>query len=147
MEPAASMRCTLGMRRLALVALLVALVAGPSADAKFRLTLNVSPAQPAAGDVVRAVLTADVRADEDVDMRLVAVAPGARLYTVLGAESRSLEPPGPSFAVPLVRRGGGGRWVGTLRFERRGTWRLVVPNWGAAGYAIPPPIVRTIVVR
>jgi len=39
------------------------------------------------------------------------------------------------------------RWRGVARLPRKGRWELVVPNWVAVGYAIPPPLVRVVVVR
>ena len=47
-----------------------------------------------------------------------------------------------SHRVPLVRMGD--RWAANVRFPRPGSWRLVVPNWGAPGYAIPPPVIRVV---
>ena len=69
-------------------------------------------------------------------LRLVAVPPRVGLYRALADEDR--------YAVRLRREGRG--WRATVRFERPGRWRLVVPNWGAPGYAIPPPVVRVVSV-
>jgi hypothetical protein len=33
------------------------------------------------------------------------------------------------------------------RFPSLGRWELMVPNWGAPGYAIPPPVIRALRVR
>jgi hypothetical protein len=70
-------------------------------------------------------------------MRLVAVPPGAGIYTALGDEAR--------YAVRLTLSGA--TWRGVVRLRRPGTWKLVVPNWGAVGYAIPPPVIRRVTVR
>jgi hypothetical protein len=124
--------------RLVLV-LCLALVAVPVADAKLRVTLRLSDPTPTAGQAVRATVRvpeqfADVR---QLELRLVAVPPGTGLYAALRAERRH--------RVALVRHGA--TWTGRVRFTRPGRWRLVVPNVGAPGYAIPPPVVQVVRVR
>jgi hypothetical protein len=50
------------------------------------------------------------------------------------------------FAIEL-HRVRADRWRGIVRLPAKGRWQLVVPNWSDVGYAIPPPLVRFIVVR
>ena len=37
-------------------------------------------------------------------------------------------------------------WRGVFRFKSKGTWRLIVPNWGAPGSASPIPLDRRVTV-
>ena len=67
-------------------------------------------------------------------MRLIAVPPGMGMYDAIKAEKR--------YGVALTKRGA--TWRGTFRFPRRGRWLLVVPNWGAPGYALPPPVIKKV---
>lgn len=114
------------MRRL-LLAAAVALALPGAAEAKFQLALALEDATPTAGQEVRVVLRADVAPAEVGPMRLVVTPPrGVGYETVLQAEESG--------------------WATTVRFDRAGEWLLVVPNWGAPGYAIPPPLVRTVEV-
>lgn len=132
------------------LAVAIALLVAPAAHAKFRMTLSVAPAQPRAHQLVHVAIRADEPLGADAVMRLGAVAPGAALMDVVAyvAQEQTAYPVvlRGSFAVHL-RRVNASTWRGTLRFPRTGRWRLVVPNWGAPGYAMPPPIVRTIRVR
>jgi len=113
------------------------LAVAPEAEAKFRIALALSDPTPTVGQRVSVVIRADVRPEAGLVMRLLAVPPGVGLYAALRREDR--------FSVPLVRKGA--VWRGTVRFRRPGRWRLVVPNWGAPGYAMPPPVVRLVPVR
>jgi hypothetical protein len=56
------------------------------------------------------------------------------MYDAIKAEERH--------GVELTRHGA--TWRGVVRFRRAGRWLLVVPNWGAPGYALPPPVVRSV---
>ena len=136
--------------RALLVAGACALVLVAPAEAKFRMRLTVAPAQPRAHELVYVAIRADQSLGRDAVMRLGAVAPGAALMDVVAyaAKERTSYPLvlRGSFAVHL-RRANASTWRGTLRFPRDGRWRLVVPNWGAPGYAMPPPVVRTVRVR
>jgi len=135
----------------ALVAAL-ALAVAPAADAKFRMRLTVAPAQPRAHAVVHVAIRADEPLGRDAVMKLGAVAPGAAFMDVVahvanqGAFANYPLVLKGSFAVHL-RRVSASTWRGAFRFPRAGRWRLVVPNWGAPGYAMPPPLVRAIRVR
>jgi hypothetical protein len=130
----------------------MALVVAPAATAKFRMQLMVSPAQPRAHALVRVEIRADEPLGRDAVMKLGAVAPGAAFMDVVaqvagqGAFANRPLVLKDSFAVRL-RRVSASTWRGTLRFPRAGAWRLVVPNWGAPGYANPVPIVRAVRVR
>ena len=123
------------MKKLALM-VLVALALAPAAEAKFGLRLTLSDATPAIEQRVRVSLRAEVADPAGIDLRLIAVPPGVALDYALDAD--------PLFSIRLVRSGT--LWRGTLRFRRPGRWLLVVPNWGAPGYAIPPPLVRSVLV-
>jgi hypothetical protein len=126
-----------------------ALLAVPAADAKFRMRLQLSAETPRAGQAVQVVLRTDRRLDGDALMRLVVVAPEANLMDVV-AKATGNRPGYParifdSFAFRLTQATGT-TWRGELTFARPGRWRLVVPNFGAPGYAIPPPLVRPVTV-
>ena len=126
------------MKRILLAAgLAVALALAPAAAAKYRISLTLSTQQPRVGQLVLVSLRTDVPAGQAGTLRLVAVPPGMTIYAALRAEERH--------RLPLV--GIGDRWAANVRFSRPGSWRLVVPNWGAPGYAIPPPVVRVVRVR
>lgn len=119
-----------------LAAVLAALALAPAAEAKFRIRLTLSDATPAVEQRVRVSLRAEVADPAGIELRLIAQPPGVHRDVALGRESR--------YRVPLVLSGS--VWRGTLRFSRPGRWFLIVPNWGAPGYAIPPPLVRSVLV-
>jgi hypothetical protein len=136
MEPAARVARRRGVRRIALAVLVAALVAVPVAEAKFRIRMVLSDGHPSVGQAVDVKLHTDPVLDRGHSLRLLAIPPRVGLYGALAEESR--------YAVRVRREGRG--WRATVRFRRPGNWRLVVPNWGAPGYAIPPPIVRVVPV-
>ncbi len=120
-----------------LAVVLVALALAPAAEAKFlRIRLTLSDATPALEQRVRVSLRAEVVDPAGIEFRLIAVPPGVALDYALDAD--------PLFSIRLVRSGT--LWRGTLRFRRPGRWLLVVPNWGAPNYAIPPPLIRSVLV-
>lgn len=127
----------------------VALCVAPAATAKFRVTLSLGASSPKAGRPITVVLRSGV--DLDHDLKLIAVAPGKSLYDVIGtvtgasgiAEARI---PRDGFAVPVVRVAPN-RWRAFVTFPRAGRWRLTIPNWASEGFAMPPPLMRTVVVR
>ncbi len=124
---------------LVLVAAIAALVvAAVPADAKFRMTLTLSDRTPTTGQLVRVTLRTDLSREEAraATMRLLTVPPGTFV-------DRALDHEGP-YRIRLTRTES--TWRASIRFQRPGRWQLVVPNWGAPGYAIPPPIVREVVV-
>lgn len=139
-------------RRLALLAALVACLAlAPAAGAKFGLTLTLGKGSPRVGQPLTVSLRTDIELPSDHTLRLVAVAPGRIRSEVLGTVTASASAPAAvlprdGFEVRLTRVRAD-RWRGLVRFPRKGRWQLVVPNWGPEGYAIPPPLVRVVVVR
>lgn len=123
------------MSRAVVTALFVALVAAGPAEAKYAIRLTLSDSTPVVGQPVRVVLRAD-SADPGGTLRLVAVPPRITMYAAIRAET--------FFNVRL--RQDGAAWRGTVRFNRPGRWLLVVPNWGAPGYAMPPPVAKSVLV-
>ena len=128
--------------RLTAVAALAALAAVPAAEAKTRLWLQLSAPRPAVGQPVQAIVRSEVPLG---NVRLYALAPGVELYAAALALERGDARPRQGFVVPLVADGKTA-WRATVRFPRSGRWRLVVPNWDAPGIAIPPPVIRPLVV-
>jgi hypothetical protein len=123
----------------------IGLVVAPGAAAKFGMTLVLGKGSPQAGQPLTVSLRADVELPADHELALLAVAPGRLRYGAVatltaGASARD------GFVVPLTRTRAD-RWRAIVRFPRSGRWQLVVPNWGPEGYAIPPPLVRAVVVR
>lgn len=140
-------RCTTSMR-IFLAAAVLALCLVPAATAKFRISLALGDSTPAVRQPVTVVVRSGV--DLDYDLKLIAVAPGKSWYDVVGVitgDSRIARAniPRDGFAIRLVRRAPN-RWHGLVRFPRAGRWRLVVPNGAPVGFAIPPPVMRTVVV-
>ncbi len=130
-------------------AAVLALCVAPAATAKFRLSLSLGAGSPKAGQPITVVLRSGV--DLDYDLELIAVAPGKSLYDVIGTVTGAsgmaeASIPRDGFAVPVVRVAPD-RWRALVSFPRPGRWRLIVPNWGPDGFAIPPPLTRTVVVR
>jgi hypothetical protein len=137
------------MRVATLLALVVGLMLAPAADAKFRMRLHLSADKPRAGHAVQVVLRTDRPLGADALMRVVVVAPGANMMDVV-AKATGNTPGYPtvildSFAFRL-RQATDRSWRGELTFARPGRWRLVIPNFGAPGYAIPPPVVKPVLV-
>ena len=125
-----------------LVVIALALAAASAASAKMRITLTLADSTPTVGQAVRVAVRADLAGEEDMHpqgfrLRLIAVPPGVNVYTALDDERR--------YGVKLTRSGT--TWRGTVRLRRPGQWQLVVPNWGAPGYAVPPPLIRAVIVR
>ncbi len=136
------------MRVVATIAVLALFVA-PAATAKLRLSLALGAGSPKAGQPITVVLRSGI--DLEYDLELIAVAPGRSWYDVVGVvtgDSRIAKAtiPRDGFAVPVVRVAPN-RWRAFVTFPRAGRWRLIVPNWGPDGFAIPPPLTRTVVVR
>jgi hypothetical protein len=131
--------------------LATALVTVPTAAAKFKLTLVLGKGSPAAGQAFTVSLRTEIELPPEHDLMLVAVAPGRSrsnvIGTVTGASSLAdASIPRDGFAIELTRVRPD-RWRGIARLPRKGKWQLVVPNWVANGYAIPPPLIRVVVVR
>ena len=145
-------RCKARVRVFVAVAV-VALCVVPAASAKFKVSLSLSHPAPRLGVTVTAVIRADSRQGADCSMRLYAVAPGIDIYEALDAftsvavDLHRTRPPSRLGFIIATRRTGAAVWKATIRFPRAGHWKLVVPNWCAGGYALPPPVVRAVAVR
>lgn len=126
------------MKALAALAV-VALVLCGSALAKYKVSIAASDTTPARGQRVTLVVRSDRARDHD--LRLVAVAPGQPVFRVVATITGDTSRPDPhvarhGFEIRLTRVARN-RWRGTARFTRAGRWRVVVPNWAAAGVVIP----------
>ena len=121
-------------RKLLLAACAAGLAAASAAEAKYAIRLTLSDATPVVAQEVRVEVRIPERHADDAVMRLVAVPPGMSKYRAIREEKR--------YGIPLTQDGP--TWRGSVRFRRAGAWLLVVPNWGAPGYAIPPPVQRTV---
>lgn len=140
-DPGGARRRTVSVRTGLLTGvLLVAIGLGlpAAAAAKFPIRLALADASPAVHQPVAVSVRIPAEAAGGAVMRLLAVPPGTFVDEALRFERR--------YAVALVRRRGTGTWRGVVRFSRPGRWTLVVPNWGAPGYASPPPVVREVLV-
>jgi len=88
----------------------------------------------------------------DYDLKLIAVAPGASWFDVVGtitgdsSRNHRARIPRDGFAVPVVRVAGN-RWRARVRFPRTGWWKLLIPDGGPVGFMIPPPVVQIVKVR
>ena len=126
----------------------LALCVAPAATAKFRLSLALGDSSPKVSQPITVVLRAGI--DLDYDLELIAVAPGKSWYDVIGVVTgdsvlAKASIPRDGFAIPVVRVAPN-RWRAFVTFPRAGRWRLIVPNWGPKGFAIPPPLTRSVVV-
>jgi hypothetical protein len=131
-------------RTLAAVAAALALLAVPSAAAKFRMSLSLSAEIPAVDQPVELTLETDTKLPPDHRLRLVAVAPGVEMYSAIRSALRAPETPSElGFHTWLIRTGPL-TWGATVRFTRPGRWLLVIPNWGHIGYALPPPVRQPV---
>jgi hypothetical protein len=111
------------------------------------MTLSLGDSSPQVGQPITVLLRLETTSKPEV--MVIAVAPGRSWYDVVGVatgQSRiaRADLPRDGFRVDLTHVGSD-RWRAYVSFPRRGDWRLVVPNWGGVpGFAIPPPIMRTI---
>jgi hypothetical protein len=105
------------------------LLFAPTAAAKFRITLALSTQKPRVGQAVTLVLRTDKDLEPTQNLRLQALSPQLRWVV----------------DVQLVRAAPNA-WRGVFRFKSKGTWRLIVPNWGAPGSASPIPLDRRVTV-
>ena len=119
-----------------------------SAEAKFGVTLGVTPAHPQAGQPVHLLIRIGEAQPATCKMRLLVVAPGVDPQKALDAFVG-----GPIHAAPSLgflastHRSSPTLWRATVTFTRKGRWHLIVPNWCAPGYASPLPASRIISVR
>ena len=126
------------MKVLAALAL-VALVLCGSALAKFKISIAASDMTPAVNQRVTLVVRSERALGHD--LRLIAVAPGQRVFRVVATITGDTSRPDPNvarhgFEIDLTRVAPN-RWHGTARFTRSGRWRVVVPNWASVGVVIP----------
>ncbi len=126
------------MRALAAVCVAALALCAP-ALAKFRITIVSSDRTPTVGERVTLV----IRSERAVgyDLRLIAVAPGMRVFPVVATITGDTSHPDPTvardgFEIHLTRVAGN-HWRGTARFSRPGCWRVVVPNGAPQGVIIP----------
>jgi hypothetical protein len=131
--------------------LATALVTVPTAAAKFKMTLVLGKGSPAAGQPFTVSLRTEIELPPEHELMLVAVAPGRSRYSVIGTVTGASSladatVPRDGFEIELTRVRPD-RWRGIALLPRKGRWQLVVPNWVANGFAIPPPLVRLVVVR
>ena len=135
--------------RVLTVIVVLAICVVPVALAKFKITVAAADSTPAVRQPVAVVVRSGVALD--YNLKLIAVAPGKSVFDVVGVVTgdsslarANIRHDG--FWVPL-KRVARDRWRGIVRFPRPGRWRLVVPNGAPEGFMIPPPAVRTVVVR
>jgi hypothetical protein len=115
------------------VALAAGLLVAPAAEAKFSISLAVTPT-PLAKQPARVTVRTGIVLPQEHGLRLQAVGPGLVRYET-------------TFFDVRLRRTGPTTYKATVRFPRGGRWRLIVPNWGAPGSAFPPPVDRALRVR
>ena len=147
--------------RILLVVAALGLCVVSAANAKFGLSLRLSTDTPNVGRPVVATLRSGLPLDSECHLKLLAVAPGVSKFRALdafigggvsiqgpnGYYVRKMKPtPRVGFLVSLkqVRPK---TWRTTIRFPRRGKWRLIVPNECADGYMYPSPVDRVVTVR
>lgn len=121
-------------RTLLSLAVAAGLLSAPSAEAKFSISLAVDPAHLWAKKLARVTIRTGIVLPREHGLRLQAVGPGIVRYET-------------TFFDVRLRRTGPKTYKATVRFPRGGRWRLIVPNWGAPGSAVPPPVDRAVQVR
>jgi hypothetical protein len=123
---------------------ITALVLCAPVAAKFQISVAASDSTPAVGQPVTVVVRSAQRLD--YNLRLIAVAPGRNIFSVVATITGDTSYPDPNitrngFEVRLVRMAAD-RWRGTVRFRSAGRWRLVVPNGAPVGVVIPAGVAR-----
>jgi hypothetical protein len=123
---------------------IAALVLCAPASAKFRISVAASDSTPAVGQRVTVVVRSEQRLD--YNLRLMAVAPGKNIFSVVATLTGDTSYPDPNiarngFEVRLARIAPD-RWRGTVRFRTTGRWRLVVPNGAPVGVVLPAGVAR-----
>jgi hypothetical protein len=142
----AGLRCTTGVKLVwsAVPAGVAALVLCASAAAKVGIAIHAADRTPAVGQR----LTVVVRSARPLpfDLRLMAVAPGQDVFSVVATITGDTSHPDPTvardgFEIRLHRaraaRGPGSEWHGSVRFPRPGRWLVVVPNEAPVGVMEP----------
>jgi hypothetical protein len=127
------------------IAAVLALVVTGDARAKFSLHSIVVPVGPHVGEPVSVTIWTGSPDGRGAHLRLLAIAPGVPLIPALKLWIRGKLVPPRGFEIRMAQHPQS--WRATVRFPRRGVWLLVVPNWGASGFAYQPPLVRRIQVR
>jgi hypothetical protein len=123
---------------------IAALILCAPASAKFQISIAASDSTPAVGQRVTVVVRSEQRLD--YNLRLMAVAPGKNIFSVVAPITGDTSHPDPNvarngFEVRLVRVAAD-RWRGTVRFRSAGRWRLVVPNGAPVGVVMPDGVAR-----
>ena len=133
------------MRRASLVvlALCVAFLVVPSAFAKGQISVRLGDGTPRVDQKFTVYVRTGYAVPAGDWLRLIAVAPGKGWYDVVGvvtgdSKLARASVPQDGFGVPLVRTGPF-TWRAMVSLPRAGKWRLVVPNFGHAGFMVPPP--------
>jgi hypothetical protein len=129
--------------KLLLVAACAAAVAPPVASAKGRLSVSLGDSTPGVGQSFTVYVRTGWIVPSDDWLRLIAVAPQKDWYqvvgTVTGDSSRThANVPRDGFEIRLVRVGPT-KWRASVRLQRPGRWRLIVPNGTHLGFMVPPP--------
>jgi hypothetical protein len=121
------------MKLVALVTGLL-LLAAPAAEAKFRISLAVEPAQVSAKQPARVTVRTGIELPREHGLQLHVAGPWHASH-------------GTPFFEARLHRIGPTAFRATVRFPRAGRWRLIVPNWNDQGSTSPPPAERTVRVR
>jgi hypothetical protein len=126
------------MKALAAVGFVALAVCAP-ALAKFSISISPSDATPALGQRVTLVVRSGPALP--YNLRLIAVAPGQRVFRVVATITGDTSRPDPhvsrhGFEIRLARVAPN-RWRGVARFSRPGRWRVVVPNGAPVGVIVP----------
>jgi len=129
--------------RVLLVAVCAAAIVAPVALAKGQLTVALGDSTPRVGQSFTVSVRTGWTLPSNDWLRLIAVAPHKDWYqvvgTVTGDSSRTqANIPRDGFEIKLVRVGPR-EWRATVRLQRPGRWRLVVPNGTHYGFMVPPP--------
>ncbi|MGD9573371.1 MAG: hypothetical protein AB7V62_15950 [Thermoleophilia bacterium] len=136
------MRKGLSAAVLAAVVLLAGAGAAAGKGIQFRITTD--PPQAVTGTPVRIAVAG--RFEEGfvgpcLRTRVVVVAPGVSvrraLHSLEGGKTSQRIGEWDAFRLRTLRSTARLRWSGTLRPNRPGTWRLVIPNFCALGYVLP----------
>jgi hypothetical protein len=124
-------------------ALVVALIAVPSASAKGHIDVRVGDSTPRVGRPFVVYVHAGWRVPPNDWLRLIAVAPGKDWFNVVGrvtgdSSTARASLPHDGFEIKMHRLGPSD-WRAVVRLPRAGRWRLVVPNGTHYGFMLPPP--------
>lgn len=142
-EPGEGGRCRRHVKILSAAAI-IALVLATAGSAKVGISIAASDTTPGVGQLVSVVVRSERRLDHD--LRLMAVAPGKDIFTVVATLTGDTSRPDPNIArngfEVRLRRLAPDRWRGTVRFRSAGRWRLVVPNGAPVGVVLPAGVAR-----